>query len=173
MLKRTTQLRSNTPLRPRSEKRDAEFRAQGWPLNSTFAPRPREPHDAAPRRRDTGPKQSTVELLYIRSGRVCEWPGCGQPATEKHHRLNRKNGGRHGDAHERVNGVAWLLHACHLHHAYVTSPSGERLDIAKAMGWLLLEYQDALRVPVLTCHAGEPVWLDADGGWHLYEDGAA
>jgi hypothetical protein len=172
-LKRTSPLRAKTPMPQFSEKRLAEFRANGWPANSTFTPRQREPRDKQPRRRDTGPPRATVELLFVRSGRICEWPDCGQSATEKHHRLNRKHGGRHGEAHKRVNGVAWLLHACHLHHAYVTSPSGERRETAIAMGWLLLENQDATQVPVLTCHDDEPVWLDADGYWHVFEAGVA
>lgn len=173
-LKRTKPMpRPAKPLPQFSPRRLEEFRANGWPVNSTFTPRQREPRDRQPRRRDTGPLRSTVEILYIRSGRICEWPTCGQPATEKHHRLNRKIGGRHGEAHERLNGVEWLLHACRVHHAYVTSPVGERRRNALDMGWLLLEHQDALRVPVLTCHDGEPVWLDADGGWHLFEVGVA
>jgi hypothetical protein len=150
-----------------------QMRAAGLPTNSTFVPRQREFRDKQPRRRDTGPLRATVELLYLRSGRICEWPGCVQPATEKHHRLNRKAGGRHGEARERVNGVAWLLHACHTHHAYVTSPTGDQRQRALDMGWLLLEYQDALQVPVLTRHDDEPVWLDGDGAWRLFEVGVA
>jgi hypothetical protein len=172
-LKRNTPLRSHTALSPMSAKRMEQLRAAGLPTNSTFLPRQRESRVKQPRRRDTGPLRSTVELLYLRSGRICEWPGCVQPATEKHHRLNRKYGGRHGEARERVNGVAWLLHACQTHHAYVTSPTGDQRQRALDMGWLLLEYQDALQVPALTRHDDEPVWLDAAGAWHLFEVGVA
>jgi hypothetical protein len=175
-LSRKTPLRSTKPIAPMSERRLAELRAAGVPPNSTFMPRQRANLDRQPRnsaRRNTGPTAATTKLLHRRSGKVCEWPGCVQPATEKHHRLNRKYGGRHGEAHERVNGIAWLLHACNTHHAYVTSPFGERRVRALAMGWLLVEHQDAFRVPVLTCHDDEPVWLDAEGGWHLFEVGVA
>ncbi|MCW6003929.1 hypothetical protein K1W54_04935 [Micromonospora sp. CPCC 205371] len=175
-LSRKTPLRSTKPLAPMSERRLMELKAAGLPVNSTLVPRQRANLDRQPRsstRRDTGPTVSTTKLLHRRSGKVCEWPGCVQPATEKHHRLNRKSGGRHGEARERVNGVAWLLHACHTHHAYVTSPFGERRQRALAMGWLLTENQDALRVPVLTRHDDEPVWLDAEGMWHLFEVGVA
>lgn len=128
----------------------------------------------APKKRGryTGPKQSTTKLLRKRSGKQCEWPGCGRPATEKHHRLNRKQGGRHGEGHVRVNGVAWLLDSCGIHHAYVTSPEGERRKVAERMGWLLREYQDATQVPVQTRHDPEPAWLSDDGRWHKYEEGA-
>lgn len=125
------------------------------------------------RARNTGPKRSVKKLVRRRSGKECEWPGCGQPATDQHHRLNRKSGGRHGEAHERVNGAAWLIDSCRLHHRYVTSPVGERRERAEQMGWLLKEHQDATRVPVLTMHDPEPVWFDNFGKWHRFEDGAA
>lgn len=77
------------------------------------------------------------------------------------------------EARVRVNGAAWLLGCCRIHHAYVTSPFGERRQIAEAMGWLLREHQDAARVPVRTRHHRDPVWLDNAGKWHTYEEGAA
>ncbi len=117
---------------------------------------------AKPKRaRDTGPSQRVRGLVALRSGGICEWPGCGQQATDQHHRLNRKAGGRHGEMAERINQAAWLLHACRDHHRVVTSPVGEARLQSLAMGWLLLEGHDALRVPAVTRHGR--VWLTNDG----------
>jgi hypothetical protein len=114
-----------TELRAFSAKRMAELEAQGIRPTSTFKPTQRKATGKRPK--DTGPKQSVTELVHKRSGGMCEWSGCTEPATDKHHRLNRKDGGRHGEMRDRLNGVAWLLHACRVHHAYVTSPFGHRL----------------------------------------------
>lgn len=95
----------------------------------------------------------------------CEWPGCDQLGTDRHHRLNRKDGGRHGVMADLVNGAAWLLKACRTHHRGVTSAHGEALLLARATGWLLLEGQHGELVPVLTRHWPEPVWLLPDGCW--------
>lgn len=126
-----------------------------------------------PRRRSTGPKTSVCELVDKRSGRICEWPECGQPQADRHHRLNRKAGGRHGEMRERLNGAAWLLGACRPHHDMVTNPVGDVRQLAEDWGWLLREGQDAAQSPVMTCHSVEPVWLDNAGRWHPYEDGVA
>lgn len=125
------------------------------------------------RARDTGPKQSTRDVVKERSGGMCEWPACPEMATDIHHRLNRKDGGRHGEARERLNGPQWLLHACREHHRKVTSAWGAVLILAKRMGWVLMEHQDALRVPVLTRHDEYPVWLLPDGKWLTYEEACA
>jgi hypothetical protein len=69
-----------------------------------------------------------------------------------HHRLNRKQGGRHGEAAVRINQAAWLLDACRLHHNAVTSPVGAARDLAREMGWLLHEGEDARTVPVASRH---------------------
>lgn len=116
-------------------------------------------------RKDTGPKRPTVALLAARSDGWCEWPTCNQLATDNHHRLNRKAGGRHGEAAERINGAAWLLAACRTHHRRVTSAYGAVLILVKRMGWVLTEDQDATVVPVLTRHDEHPVLLDNDGGF--------
>jgi hypothetical protein len=187
-MQRKTPLRARTPLRQISDRRREKLAAQGitnpsstlipkpgkgngWPTNGTFRPQ-RESLDRKPLA-NTGPKRSTVEMLKNRSGGVCEWPGCTRPATDKHHRLNRKQGGRHGVMRTLLNGVAWLLHACRPHHRRVTSPTGEVRDQVERMGWVLREHQDAVRVPVLTRHDPEPVWLDDAGSWHRYEGAAA
>lgn len=173
-------------LQPISERQRAARAAEGdVHLTTTFRRKPAgngEPgrqaalsRSPAPRKRPryTGPKKSTNALVDDRSGKQCEWPDCNQPQEHRHHRLNRKAGGRKREGKVRVNGAAWLLGACYLHHAYVTSPSGERRKVAERMGWLLREHQDATRVAVQTRHDAEPVWLTNDGEWHHYEEGAA
>lgn len=177
---------NRSPISPMSGKKLAALAAAGVPRPYSTLARSREPRSPqapsipAPRSRparkrptDTGPSATVTEMLYARSGHVCEWPTCSRRATDRHHRLNRKNGGRYGVMRELLNGVAWLLHACRSHHAYVTSPHGQRRERALAMGWLLLEGQDATRVPAWTRHHLDPVWLDESGGWYRYEAGAA
>lgn len=102
------------------------------------------------RRAYTGPSDAVCPMVDRRSGGVCEWPGCHRPQQDRHHRLNRKQGGRHGEMRDRLNGAAWLLGCCRPHHNMVTSPFGGILVKARAMGWLLREGQDAPLVPVLT-----------------------
>lgn len=160
------------PMKQISDERLEQFGGR-MPFNSLEKPGAEKPAWKPKRHADTGPKQSQVDLLFKRSLRICEWPGCWQPATDKHHRLNRKDGGRHGEMRDRLNGVAWLLHACRVHHAYVTSPHGFRRRKAMEMGWLLLENQDALRVAVITRHHDQPVWLLPTGKWLKYEEACA
>lgn len=119
----------------------------------------------ATRHRDTGPTRSTRKVVYERGGGWCEWPGCTRLRTEVQHRLGRKDGGRHGAGHERVNGVAWLLGICSTHHRLITSAAGATLAMARATGWVLTEDQDAAQMPVLTRHHPDPVLLLADGSW--------
>src|SRR5688572_2138184 len=98
-----------TELPKMSAKRRAQRAAEGDPFpTSTF----RKPKLAMPKRaKDTGPKRSVEEMVDARSGGMCEWPTCPMPQVHRHHRLNRKQGGRHGEAKVRVNGAAWLLGA--------------------------------------------------------------
>jgi hypothetical protein len=95
----------------------------------------------------------------------CEWPGCNQPRTDLHHRLNRKDGGRFGEMDVEVNCASYLLAVCRHHHNGVTSQSGDRLELVKAMGWVLIEGQNARLVKVQTRHAPAPVLLDDAGKW--------
>lgn len=114
-----------------------------------------------PKRRNTGPTAAVRKLVAARSDGWCEWAGCWLTAAETHHRLNRKNGGRHGEAHVRINQAAWLLHACRIHHDLVTSPSGPDRQLARESGWLLHEGEDARAIPVASRHG--LVLLDDDG----------
>ena len=115
------------------------------------------------RRRDTGPDSHTRTRLTLRSGGLCELPGCGRDATQVHHRLNRKFGGRKGEMAILVNGIAWLLHLCTFCHESVTSAHGRVLVEARVKGWLLLEGETGETVPVLLRHG--LVLLDGRGGW--------
>lgn len=166
-----------SPLNPMSERRRAKLAAAG--LSNPFSTLAgsvgiqHTPDPKSKKTKNTGPKRSVVTLLRARSGGLCEFPDCGKPATEKHHRLNRKYGGRHGQMAERINGVAWLLDACSWHHAYVTSAHGEALAWARRFGWVLVEGQDALLVPVLVRHSPSVVFLAGDGGWSRTRVGAA
>lgn len=163
---------NRTPIKPMSDRKRATLAAAGITYPSTTFARPTKPEPQARQRATyTGPKRSVIDLVDERSGKRCEWPGCNQPQDHRHHRLNRKAGGRKRAGKERVNGAAWLLGTCHVHHAYVTSPSGEQRQVAERMGWLLREHQDATQVPVATSHDREPVWLDNSGRWHRLEAG--
>ena len=123
----------------------------------------RQKPSAGPARpRNTGPTPRVRKLVAARSEGICEWPFCVREASDVHHRLGRKSGGRHGEMAERINQSAWLLHACRVHHAAVTSPTGDARLQAIAMGWLLLEGQDARLMSVVSCHGR--VWLTDDGG---------
>lgn len=120
----------------------------------------------------TGPSKAVRDTVDIRSGGRCEWPGCAMPQTDRHHRLNRKQGGRKGAARERVNGVAWLLGCCRAHHERVTNPVGRVRVEAERMGWILREHQNA-ETPVLTRHHPLPVLLNGNGSWTAVREVAA
>lgn len=63
-------------------------------------------------RKRTNPIPSTVrKALAVRSGGVCEFPGCEWPAVHAHHRLRQSQGGKHT--------LANLLHLCGRHHALI------------------------------------------------------
>lgn len=171
-----TRLKRGAPLNAFSKKRLERLAQQGvkYPT-STFAPKAIQQagNRQARRAKDTGPKKTNRQLVHERSGGWCEWPGCPERATDVQHRLGRKAGGRYGEMSERINGPAWLLHCCRFHHERVTSAYGAVLADAKRRGWVLTERQNAVRVPVLTRHDEEPVWLLNDGSYLLFEEACA
>jgi hypothetical protein len=137
-----------------------------WPIRDSRIANHVPP--AKPRRpADTGPPERTRKLVRARSGGRCEWPDCFDLARHMHHRLNRKDGGRHGAMRERLNGAAWLAHCCPMHHALVTDPVGVERAYAEASGWLLREGMDARTVPILTGHSVHLVLFDNAGDWEL------
>jgi hypothetical protein len=122
--------------------------------------------DQKPRRaHDTGPNRKTRQTVAQRAGGLCEWPGCGQPFVHLHHRCNRGMGGRYGDAAARLNGAAWLLAVCLIHHERVTSAVGDVLAEVRAAGWVLVDGEDAAGMPVMVRHWPAPVLLRDDGTW--------
>lgn len=161
------------PLARMSAKRRAALAAAGnpnpWSTIVSTAGRGITPRLAAPtpkKRRHTGPTTTVRALVRARSSGLCEWPGCPRPGTDLHHRLNRKQGGRHGEMRDRINGAAWLLDACRPHHERVTSPVGEVRVAVEQLGWVLREHQDAEVMPVFTRHGW--VLLTPDGGFDIY-----
>ena len=117
------------------------------------------------RRSNTGPSKETVALVKARSGGRCEFPGCGKPATERHHRYERGMG---GTSLPWVNDASNLLDSCHYHNQWA---SNHRPTEAREMGWLLKHLDRPLQVPVQTRHDELPVWLDNNGGWWKFDEG--
>lgn len=171
-LRSKTKLKRGGPLPQMSASRLAQFGGR-VPRNSLQKPSAPRAQAKAKRPADTGPTQSVRDLVKKRSGGMCEWPACPERATDKQHRLGRKQGGRHRAMRDRLNGAAWLIDCCRLHHERVTSASGEVLEEAKRIGWVLTEDQDALRVAVLTRHDEEPIWLLPTGEFLLFEEACA
>lgn len=96
------------------------------------------------------------EVVYARSGRVCE--RCGHArATEWHHRKNRSQGG----LWEGSNG----LDLCTPCHRTVTDTNGHREEY-EAMGWIVPGWQDPAAVPAYIWHHGvrRMYLLDDEGG---------
>lgn len=174
MLKRTKPMsRQSKPLSPFSPGRLEQFRENGWPTNSTFAPRPREPRDRKPTRRQPAVPIDVRDALKKRAGEGfwCEiqMSGCFGRGTDPSHRITTKSGGRHGAAkveHDRLSDVLWACRACH-------DWLGEHPEASKQerVGWALEEWQNPTEWPVL--YRGRLVFLDDFGGVHDYEDGAA
>jgi hypothetical protein len=170
-LKRGKRIKRGGPLPQMSAKKLAQL---GGRMPRSSLDKPGVARTPVPRRSaDTGPKRSVRDLVRERSGGMCEWPACPERATDKQHRLGRKQGGRHGVARERINGAEWLIDCCRRHHELVTSASGEQLAEAKRMGWVLLEHQQALHVAVLTRHDEDPIWLLPSGEWLRFEEACA
>jgi hypothetical protein len=183
-LNRSTPLKARKPMAAMSAKKRAVLAESGIvyptstlsglpselvrkPKMATAAPK------AKPRAKYTGPKRSVCVLVDIRSDKRCEFPGCDLAQDHRHHRLNRKAGGRKGEMRERINQAAWLLGVCAIHHEIVTNPPPGMIETIKRMGWILVEGQDATQVEVFTRHQVDPVFLDNSGQWHDYAEVAA
>lgn len=125
------------------------------------------PSKPSPRRQsNTGPSKETIALVKARSGGRCEYPGCGRPATERHHRAERGMG---GSSVEWVNDPSAILDACHHHNQWASN--GHPAE-AFAMGWRIRRGLDRpWSVPVQTRHDELPVWLDRQGGWWKFDEG--
>jgi hypothetical protein len=105
--------------------------------------------------------------LWARSDGVCEIgrPGCGRGASQAHHRLLRKAGGRCGPARLASDRLSNLLHVCGACHRWVHAHPAA----AALAGWLLWERQVAPMEPLRYRTLVDPVYLDDAGGVHDYE----
>jgi len=54
--------------------------------------------------------------MYLRSHPICEEPGCGQAATDVHHRVAKRDGGL--DQFKNLEAL------CHSHHSKRTAAGG-------------------------------------------------
>lgn len=144
MLRRTP-LARRTPLKA----------STGLTATSTAGARTRAP--AVP-----GP---TRDALQQRSWGWCEAQlfGCQQGATDPHHRLPRKAGGRHGEAAEQIDQLSNLLHLCRACHWWVTTHPQEAYD----MGLLLREHDNPAETPVP--YRTVPALLDDTGSVRFIE----
>jgi hypothetical protein len=151
-----TPLKRGGPLRPMSAKRLAAL--GGW-ARSTFAPsRPRPA--VTPSRRKT---------LAERSGGWCEarLDVCGGRATDPHHRITRKDGGRSGEARVRLDELSDLLHLCRRCHGWVHLFPAR----AREQGLSLKEHQIPAHEPVR--YRGDLMYLTDSGDVVSFEQAGA
>lgn len=106
--------------------------------------------------------------LAGRSGGWCEarLSGCWGQATDVHHRISQKAGGRRGAARERHDRLANCVHVCRGCHAWITARPAEARDL----GLALAEWQTPTSEPVRLHYDDLPVFLDDAGGWHRFEE---
>lgn len=106
--------------------------------------------------RSRGVPVDTRTALAVRSGGRCEaaLASCLGSATQAHHRITQKAGGRHGAAKERHDALANLLHLCEVCHAWITTRPTESLEV----GLALREWHVPAQEPVL--YRGTTVYLD-------------
>lgn len=126
--------------------------ALGGFARSTFSPKS-SPKPAVPAARR--------KTLADRSGGWCEpqipEAGCWGRATDPHHRITRKDGGRHGQAKERSDQLSDLVDSCRPCHRWVHEHPAKARD----RGLLLKEHQIPADEPVL--RRGELVYLTDAG----------
>lgn len=168
----TKRLKTYSPLRPMSEKRKAQLLDAGLLLTSTFTSK--LPEGGAPRRRSRGPHRipgDVREVVRERSEGWCEiqLSGCAGRASQMHHRVTQKDGGRHGAALDRSDRPSNLLDACWFcHHVVTESPGASKQD---GIGWSLEEWQEPLQELVL--YRGDLSYIDDAGGVHSFEKAGA
>jgi hypothetical protein len=100
--------------------------------------------------------------VAVRSAGWCEiqLAGCYGRASQMHHRITQKSGGRHGAAADHSDRTSNLLHLDAFCHDVVTrSPGASQID-----GHSLEEWQNPLQEPVL--YRGEVMYLDDAGLVH-------
>jgi hypothetical protein len=161
------------PMRQISEKRLAQLREAGLPVNSTFTPRQRAGLDRKTSRPKPAVSRDVRDTLKKRAGEGfwCEiqMTGCLGQGIDPSHRITTKSGGRHGAAkveHDRLSDLLWACRSCH-------DWIGDHPAAAKAerVGWALEEWQQPTEWPVL--YRGRLVYLDDLGGVHDFEEACA
>lgn len=92
------------------------------------------------------PELVRVRLAARSEGR-CEVAlhGCRTRATDPHHRITTKAGGRHGDAAEAHHVLSNLLHLCRHCHSWITDHPAE----SYASGFSLREGDKPTERPVI------------------------
>lgn len=158
----TKRLKTYSPLR-----RFTELRTSGLPRQASGE----LPEGGAPRSRSRGHRIAVdaSKVVRTRSGGRCEirQASCWGAATQMHHRITQKSGGRHGAAARRSDRPSNLLHVCFWCHDVVTkSPGASRI-----VGHSLLEGQDPAKQSVL--YRGVLGYLDDVGGFHDFEKAGA
>jgi len=165
-LRRLTPLRAKSPLRRYTGLRSSSLgrgatSGEGQPVGGSTT-RPRATAHRVP--------AEVVAVVRARSRGRCEIAilgACLGEGTQRHHRVTRKMGGRHGAAASRSDRAANLLDACAGCHGLVT----ERPGLGYSFGWSLHEYEDPALTPVL--YRGELAYLDDAGGVHAFEKASA
>ena len=76
------------------------------PLNRK-SPLRRTPFFRKPAKKSQVPPEIR-DAVTARSGGLCEWPSCPNPATDLHHKQMRSQGGKH-----TVDNLAHLCRGCH------------------------------------------------------------
>lgn len=112
-----------------------------------------------PRRNKPAVPDDVRAALRARSGGVCELrlPYCLGAASEAHHRITRKMGGRSAAGKRGADRLSNLIHCCPYCHGWVTARPKESYDA----GWSLREGQDPALVPVV--FGTDLVYLADDG----------
>ncbi len=160
-MKRSGPLKRHKALTPKSPlRRLTELTRQAWD---------RKPSVPKPKRRRSAVPPATRDLLWHRSSGLCELglDGCWRRATDPHHRITCKAGGRHRAARVRHDRLSNLLAGCRHCHDAVTSAHGPRLEEYRDTGLVLEEWQEPAEVPVtspaLLWLYGGPVLLGDHG----------
>lgn len=165
VMKRTPMPRATKPLRRYTELRRTSLVGVGAsgglrPAGGGFprCPRPRVSSHRLP--------VDVSLLVRARSGGWCEIQlaeVCLGRASQRHHRVTQKAGGRHGAAARRSDQASDLLDLCAACHDVVTDYPLR----AYRYGWSLREGQETTQEPVVRC--GVLVYLDDAGAVHDFE----
>lgn len=97
------------------------------------------------RNRYTGPALVTIEIVAMRSGGLCEFPGCDRVAQDPHHRYERGFGGVGKKGPAWINDPCNILAACRHHNDWC---SNQQPAEAFAMGWRLAAGELPWETPV-------------------------